>query len=137
ARAVGARRQPKPRLPRAPGQRLAHAVGLAVEQRPARAAAEPAGGAGGLTVDGSGLHGRHSMQPIAAPVPVPALSDNYVWLLPCLGGDAVVVDPGEAAPVRAALARHALRPAAVLLTHHHADHIGGTAVLLRDFPWLP
>src|SRR5690606_21077249 len=109
-RAVGARRQPQPRLPRALGQRLAHAVGLAVEQRPARAAAEPAGGAGRLTVDGSGLHGRHSMQPIAAPVPVPvpvpALSDNYVWLLPGRGGDAVVVDPGEAAPARDALARH-------------------------------
>lgn len=81
------------------------------------------------------------MQPIAAPVPVPvpvpALSDNYVWLLPGRGGDAVVVDPGEAAPVRKALARHALRPAAVLLTHHHADHIGGTAELLGDFPGLP
>lgn len=61
---------------------------------------------------------------------VPALSDNYVWLLADAPGAAIAVDPGEAAPVRAALAREGLRLAAVLLTHHHPDHIGGTAELV-------
>lgn len=63
---------------------------------------------------------------------VPALSDNYVWLLAGASGAAIVVDPGEAAPVQAALSREGLRLAAVLLTHHHPDHIGGSAALTRD-----
>ena len=71
------------------------------------------------------------------PVPLPALSDNYIWLLPGDNGAVVVVDPGEAAPVLAALARDSLRPAAILLTHHHHDHIGGSAALLQAFPGLP
>ena len=65
---------------------------------------------------------------------VPALSDNYVWLLADASGAAIAVDPGEAAPVRAALARENLDLAAILLTHHHPDHIGGAAALIGDAP---
>ncbi len=64
------------------------------------------------------------------PVPLPALADNYIWLLADAGGAALVVDPGEAAPVHAALARERLRLHAILLTHHHADHTGGVADLV-------
>lgn len=66
---------------------------------------------------------------------LPALSDNYIWALSAADGAAVIVDPGEAAPVLAA-ADEGLRPVAVLLTHHHPDHIGGTAALLARWPGL-
>ena len=67
---------------------------------------------------------------------LPAFEDNYIWVLSADDGRALVVDPGEAAPVLAAADR-GLIPAAVLLTHHHHDHIGGTAELLRHWPQLP
>lgn len=59
---------------------------------------------------------------------VESLDDNYIWMLDD-GHDAVAVDPGEAAPVQGFLARRQLRLAAILLTHHHADHVGGVAEL--------
>ncbi|HVI26536.1 MAG TPA: hydroxyacylglutathione hydrolase [Xanthomonadaceae bacterium] len=67
--------------------------------------------------------------------PLPAFADNYIWTL-AAGDGAVVVDPGEAGPVLAA-AEAGLRPALLLLTHHHADHIGGAAALLERWPGLP
>jgi hydroxyacylglutathione hydrolase len=65
---------------------------------------------------------------------VPAFSDNYIWLLADAAGNTLIVDPGEAAPVRAVLLREGLTPSAILLTHHHPDHIGGVAELLQEFP---
>ncbi|HET6805254.1 MAG TPA: hydroxyacylglutathione hydrolase [Frateuria sp.] len=62
-------------------------------------------------------------------VPLPALADNYIWLLHDDAGHAFVVDPGDAAPVEAALARHSLQLHAILLTHHHGDHVAGAASL--------
>ncbi|MHB8912295.1 MAG: hydroxyacylglutathione hydrolase [Lysobacter sp.] len=67
---------------------------------------------------------------------LPAFEDNYIWTLSTDGDRALIVDPGEAGPVLAA-AELGLTPAAVLLTHHHNDHIGGTATLLRRWPDLP
>lgn len=61
-------------------------------------------------------------------VPVPAFSDNYIWLLR-KGNHAVVVDPGDAAPVLALLEKHQLTLDAILITHHHADHVGGVSEL--------
>jgi len=60
--------------------------------------------------------------------PLPAFSDNYIWLLHD-GRDAVVVDPGDAGPVLEALQQARLRLHAILVTHHHPDHTGGVAAL--------
>ena len=57
-------------------------------------------------------------------IALPAFTDNYIWLLHD-GTDAVVVDPGTAAPVCDALDRLKLRLSAILVTHHHDDHVGG------------
>jgi len=63
---------------------------------------------------------------------IPAFQDNYLWLIHD-GEHAAVVDPGDAAPIVAALEQHALSLAAILLTHHHADHVGGVPALLERF----
>ena len=60
---------------------------------------------------------------------VPAFQDNYLWLIHD-GVNAAVVDPGDAAPILQALAAHKLTLTAILLTHHHPDHIGGVPELL-------
>ncbi|XHS76622.1 hydroxyacylglutathione hydrolase [Burkholderiaceae bacterium UC74_6] len=60
--------------------------------------------------------------------PLPAFDDNYFWLLDN-GREALVVDPGDAAPVLRALAERNLSLAGILVTHHHADHVGGLAEL--------
>ncbi len=61
---------------------------------------------------------------------LPAFADNYIWLLHD-GKDALVVDPGAAQPVQAALLQRGLRLRHLLLTHHHHDHIDGVAELCR------
>ncbi|MES2759594.1 MAG: hydroxyacylglutathione hydrolase [Pseudomonadota bacterium] len=60
---------------------------------------------------------------------VPAFKDNYLWLVHD-GVNAAVVDPGDSEPILDALAAHKLTLTAILLTHHHADHIGGVPQLL-------
>ena len=71
-------------------------------------------------------------QPLAITA-LPVLQDNYVFVL-VRGTRAVVVDPAVAAPVIAWLEQRGLELEAVLQTHHHSDHIGGTPELLRRWP---
>lgn len=63
--------------------------------------------------------------------PVEVLGDNYVWVIQSATRPAVaVVDPGDADPVILALDEHGLSLAAILITHHHADHTAGVGALL-------
>jgi hydroxyacylglutathione hydrolase len=63
---------------------------------------------------------------------VPCLSDNYAYLVKS-GDSCAVVDPSEAGPVRAALARRGWTPTHILNTHHHLDHTGGNLDLKQEF----
>ena len=62
-------------------------------------------------------------------IALPALTDNYIWLVHDDAGAAIVVDPGDGEVVSNALDALKLRLHAILLTHHHPDHIGGAALL--------
>lgn len=72
----------------------------------------------------------HQCGPVGVGV-IPILSDNYAYAV-VHDGQAVVIDPGEAAPVIAWLAERELELAAILLTHGHSDHTGGVGELLGD-----
>jgi hydroxyacylglutathione hydrolase len=65
---------------------------------------------------------------------IPAFRDNYIWLLRKANDrSAIVVDPGDAGPVVQALTQSGLDLAAILVTHHHADHQGGVAALAERY----
>ncbi len=66
-------------------------------------------------------------------LPLPAFRDNYIWLLRC-GQFAALVDPGEASVALATLAAEGLALVAILLTHHHQDHVGGVEEIQRQLP---
>jgi hydroxyacylglutathione hydrolase len=62
--------------------------------------------------------------------PIPCLSDNYIWLLRSPDGRLAICDPGEAAPVLAAIEAAGAPLEAILLTHHHGDHVAGVAEIV-------
>ncbi len=64
--------------------------------------------------------------------PIPAFTDNYIWVMQ-QGDAALVVDPGDAEPVLRVLRERNLRLEAIVVTHHHADHVGGVETLVRAF----
>jgi hydroxyacylglutathione hydrolase len=65
-------------------------------------------------------------------IPIPAFTDNYIWLVHD-GTSAAVVDPGDAGPVLATLDREGLALTAIVNTHHHGDHVGGNEALLARY----
>jgi hydroxyacylglutathione hydrolase len=64
-------------------------------------------------------------------IPIKALATNLMYLHRCGAGRAFVVDPGDAAAVLQALRQHDLTLAAILVTHHHWDHVAGAEDLRR------
>lgn len=78
-------------------------------------------------------HHPSQLEPPLAIATLPVLNDNYVFVL-SRGAQAVVVDPAIAEPVIAWLEQRQLELVAVLQTHHHHDHIGGTPDLLARWP---
>ncbi|AUQ40783.1 hydroxyacylglutathione hydrolase [Yersinia ruckeri] len=70
-------------------------------------------------------------------ISIPAFQDNYIWLLVNRQQRCLIVDPGEASPVLAELKEKKWTPEAILLTHHHHDHVGGVVELLNHYPNLP
>ena len=64
---------------------------------------------------------------------LPSFRDNYIWAITD-GRHSVLVDPGEAGPVMTWLKATNITPAALLITHHHADHCGGVADLTMNRP---
>ncbi len=70
----------------------------------------------------------------------PMFQENTYLLWTDEGPQAWIIDPGlppQAEELLGALRKHALTPAAILITHGHVDHIAGIADLRRAFPTLP
>ena len=65
--------------------------------------------------------------------PIKAFSDNYLWAISS-GTSAAIVDPGDPAPVLSYLKSNSLNLTNIIITHHHADHIGGIRNLKSSFP---
>ncbi|WP_372861354.1 hydroxyacylglutathione hydrolase [Spongiibacter sp.] len=65
--------------------------------------------------------------------PIPAFNDNYIWCI-AVDGEALLVDPGESAPALRHLRDAQLKLNAILITHHHWDHVGGVDDILQQHP---
>ncbi|MDX1451085.1 MAG: hydroxyacylglutathione hydrolase [Oleiphilaceae bacterium] len=66
--------------------------------------------------------------------PIRAFQDNYIWCISDAQSRAVLVDPGSADAALTHLKAHKLNLHGILVTHHHPDHVGGIAALLKETP---
>lgn len=69
-------------------------------------------------------------------IPLPALGahNNYIWLLKnSTTKHIAIVDPGEAGPLLEKIEAEKLIPVAILITHHHWDHVNGIEDITAKF----
>ncbi len=66
--------------------------------------------------------------------PIPAFSDNYIWLIKGKLSKVIIVDPGDADPVIEILEKNQFELGGILITHHHHDHCGGISKLTQQYP---
>lgn len=66
-------------------------------------------------------------------MPIPVLKDNYVWVIKNQRREVVIVDPGEATPVLKFLQEWDLNLLAILITHHHWDHVDGIEGIVEQY----
>ena len=67
-------------------------------------------------------------------IPLPALKDNYIWLLKNTESQHIaIIDPSEAEPVLNLIKSEGLKPIAILITHHHWDHVGGIPGITQEY----
>jgi hydroxyacylglutathione hydrolase len=70
-------------------------------------------------------------------IPIPALKDNYIWLVANrVNSQCFIIDPGDAEPVLSTLRELGLTLNAILITHHHYDHTNGIKDLCDEFSGL-
>ena len=73
-------------------------------------------------------------------IPLSALKDNYIWLLKNqINRHIAIIDPSETKPVLERIEHENLVPIAILITHHHWDHVGGILGITKQFdiPRIP
>ncbi|WP_216782735.1 hydroxyacylglutathione hydrolase [Candidatus Profftia tarda] len=70
-------------------------------------------------------------------IAIPAMKDNYIWVLSNLQRESIIIDPGIARPVLDYLTKNNITPKTILLTHHHNDHVGGVYDILEQYPNIP
>ena len=63
--------------------------------------------------------------------PIPAFRDNYIWLILNQKNQAIVIDPGDADPVLKYCEQNNIIITHILITHHHADHVGGVEQIIN------
>ena len=67
-------------------------------------------------------------------IPLPALKDNYIWLLKNkISRHVAIIDPSETKPVLDKIKSESLIPIAILITHHHWDHVGGILGIIKQY----
>ena len=70
-------------------------------------------------------------------ISISAFQDNYIWVLVDDDRRCIIVDPGESVSILHAIEENDWQPEAILLTHHHHDHVGGVPDLLARYPHIP